>query len=111
MIKIITRIMISSEIPIVPNILVPRQPKGSRKWVNLAATARRCQESVGTMSHKVESKQRHDFGLERLAVNKCFPLGHIHIQLAPNAEFAGKIDAGLDRKTCARDQPAAILGF
>src|SRR5439155_1977408 len=38
-------------------------------------------------------------------------LGQVDVHFAPNAEFAGEIDAGLDREACVREQTASVPGL
>src|SRR5207249_6197970 len=52
-----------------------------------------------------------DGGLDGHAGDECVGLGEIDVHLAPDAEFAREIDAGLDRKARVREQTASVPGF
>src|SRR5512146_150902 len=54
-------------------------------------------------------QKRGEFALERQAEHERVALGHIHIQLAPDAEFTGQINARLDGKTGSGHQPSGVL--
>src|SRR5438309_12080097 len=62
-------------------------------------------------AQKLGGEDGDDGGLDGNAGDECIGLGEIDVHLAPDAEFAWEIDAGLDRKARVREQTASIPGL
>src|SRR5712692_6687576 len=91
-IRTIARIRISSVTPMVPNI----QSLYARVFGGVKELGR---------------EDGDDGGLDGNAGDECVGLGEIDVHLAPDADFAGEIDARLDRKARVREQAASVPGL